>query len=90
MFLNFVSTFKKLLQYAFGSYISARAFLNSLNKLRYEIKCEACQVFYLIISMSLINSNLQKHEFYSLFKIIIRHKMSFEIPILAKNVKILS
>ena len=38
-----------------GSYMSAHVLLNLLNELGKEIKCEACQAFYLFFATSLIN-----------------------------------
>ena len=45
-----------------GSYMSAHVLLNLLNKLRIEIKCEACQVYNLFFATSLINSIIQEHK----------------------------
>ena len=43
--------------------MSAHVLLNLLNKFgKKEIKCEACQAFYLFFSSSLINSIIQEHE----------------------------
>ena len=42
--------------------MSAHVLLNLLNKLRKEIKCEACRAFYLFFATSLINSIIQGHE----------------------------
>ena len=40
----------------------ARVLLNLLNKLGKEIKCKACQAFYLFSPTRLINSIIQEHE----------------------------
>ena len=42
--------------------MSAHVLLNLLNKLGKEIKCKACQAFYLFFTKSLINSTKQEHE----------------------------
>ena len=42
--------------------MSAQVLLNLLNELGKEIKCEACQVFYLFFATSLINSIIQEHK----------------------------
>ena len=45
-----------------GSNMSAHILLNLLNKLGKEIKCEACQAFFLIFATSLITSIIQEYE----------------------------
>ena len=48
--------------------MSAHVLLNLLSiKLGKEIKCEACQAFYLFFTTSLINSIIHEHECYILF-----------------------
>ena len=42
--------------------MSAHVLLNLLNELEKEIKCEACQPFYLFFATSLLNSIIQEHE----------------------------
>ena len=42
--------------------MSALVLLNLLNESGKEIKCEACQAFYLFFPTSLINSIIQEHE----------------------------
>ena len=42
--------------------MSANVLLNLFNELRgKEIKCEACQAFYLFFATCLMNSIMQKH-----------------------------
>ena len=45
-----------------GSYMSAHVLLHLSKKMGKEIKCEACQAFYLFFATSLINSMIQEHE----------------------------
>ena len=42
--------------------MSAHVLLNLLSSCGKEIKCKACQAFYLFFAMSLINSIIQEHE----------------------------
>ena len=42
--------------------MSAHVLLNLLNELIKEIKCKACQAFYLFFTTSFINSIIQEHE----------------------------
>ena len=42
--------------------MSAHVLLILLNELGKEIKCEACQAFYLFFAMSLINSIIREHD----------------------------
>ena len=44
-----------------GSYMSAHVLLISINELGKQIKCKACQAFFLFFAMSLINSIIQEH-----------------------------
>ena len=41
--------------------MGAHILLYSLNELRKEIKCEACQAFYPFFTTRLINSIIQEH-----------------------------
>ena len=43
--------------------MSAHGALYFLTSWRKEIKCEACQAFYLFFEISLINSIIQDHEY---------------------------
>ena len=45
----------------------AHVLLNLLNELGKEIKCKACQAFYLFFTTSLINSIIHEHECKILF-----------------------
>ena len=42
--------------------MSAHVLLNLINELGKEIKCEACQSFYLFFATSLIKSIIQEQE----------------------------
>ena len=57
--------------------MSAHVLLNLLNELGKEIKCEACQAFYLFFAASLINSIIQEHN--------VRFYLSYDIKITLKS-----
>ena len=55
MFTSFVCIYRQ-------SYMSVHVLLNLFSSWVKEIKCEACQAFYLFFATSLINSIIQEHE----------------------------